>query len=114
MNLHSKFAKWAFSMVSGYNHEKYWRRREKVVNPASKTPFLLKLYYLFYVKKVDAKWKCTFGTNLNSGAKFASAPIFLHGPNGIIVGHDWSIGKNCTIAQRVTFVAGGGVKCLIM
>lgn len=31
-----------------------------------------------------------------------------HGPNGIIVGHDLSIGKNVTIFHQVTLAHGGG------
>lgn len=27
---------WLLSVMSGYNHEKYWKRRELVVNPLAK------------------------------------------------------------------------------
>ena len=33
-------------------------------------------------------------------------PLLPHGPNGIIVGHDAWIGKNCKIFQQVTIVEG--------
>lgn len=50
----------------------------------------------------------SFGTNLNAGAKFATFPNLPHGLNGIIVGHDVTIGFNCTIYQQVTIMHGGG------
>ena len=71
---HSKIWVKLFEFISGYHHDKYWRRRRKVVEKDSKTNTLLKLYYLFYIKRVDAKFHCTFGTNLNSGATFSTPP----------------------------------------
>lgn len=90
------------SWMRGYNHEKYWRRREKVVNPQNKTFILLKLYYLWYIKRVDSKWRCTFGTGLNEGAQFDSPPLMWHGPIGIVIGHNVHVGTNCRICQHVT------------
>ena len=97
------------AIIQHYNHDKYWRRRSIVTNPADKTNQLLKLYYLYYIKKCDAYHNCSFGTNLNSGAVFATPPHLPHGPNGIIIGHDVYIGRNCTIFQQVTIAHGGGV-----
>lgn len=103
------------SIIQGYNHEKYWHRREIVVDPA-KGNFLLKLIYLFYIKRVDARHHCSFGTNLNIGNSYVTPPNFPHGPAGIIVAPDVQIGANCRIYQQVT-ITGGGVKigdnCLI-
>lgn len=94
--------------IHGYNHKKYWHRREIVTNPANRTPILLKLYYLFWIKRVDARHHCSFGTNLNSGAMFETPPFLPHGPNGIICGHDIKVGSNCIIYHQVT-IAGGDV-----
>ena len=98
----NKLGKWILGFIQHYNHEKYWKRRAIVTDPNNKTPTLLKLYYLYYIKKCDAYHNCSFGTNLGAGAFFKTPPILLHGPNGII------IGKNCTIAQQVTISHGGG------
>ena len=95
-------------IVKGYNHEKYWLRRAKVVNPESRTPIILKLYYLFYIKRKDAKLHCSFGTGLNYGAHFEAPPFLPHGPHGIIVGTDVKVGSGCIIYHQVT-IAGGNV-----
>lgn len=94
--------------MKGYNHEKYWRRRAKVVNPQSRTPFVLKLYYLLYIKRKDAQLHCSFGTGLNYGAQFATPPFLPHGPHGIIVGYDACVGSGCILYHQVT-IAGGNV-----
>lgn len=94
--------------IHGYNHKKYWKRRSEVVNPLSKKPWILRLYYLWWIKRVDAKHHCSFGTNLNAGASFSSPPFLPHGPNGIICGHDVKVGSNCIIYHQVT-IAGGDV-----
>ena len=103
----NKFGIKIMSYLRGYNHEKYWRRREIVVNPENKTPLIIKLYFLFYIKRKDIKFGCSFGTNLNSGSKFLTPPRLPHGPYGIIVGHNWKIGANCIIYQQVTLAGGG-------
>lgn len=95
------------SMVSGYNHEKYWKRRTEVINPNSKVCALLRIYYLLYIKRVDCKHLCSFGTMYNNGAQFVTPPHLPHGPNGIIVGYDAKIGANVTIYHQVTIPAGG-------
>lgn len=107
----SRIGKYIMSIIQHYNHEKYWHRRTIVIDKDSKCPLLLKLYYLYYIKKTDARHLCSFGTNLNSGANFLSPPNLWHGPNGIIIGHDVTIGHNCTISQQVTITHGGG--CVI-
>ena len=103
------------SIIQGYNHEKYWHRRQVVVDP-NKGNFLIKLWYLFYIKRVDARHHCSFGTNINIGNMFATPPNFHHGPNGIIVAPDAQIGRNCRIYQQVTITGGGiiiGDDCLL-
>lgn len=106
-----KLGRVLLSWIQHYNHEKYWKRRDIVINPNDKTYLLLKLYYLYYIKRTDAYHNCSFGTNLNSGAYFATPPHLPHGPKGIIVGHDVRIGANSLIYQQVT-IAQGGVKIL--
>ncbi|WP_044137431.1 serine O-acetyltransferase [Bacteroides oleiciplenus] len=110
-SFHHKFGRVFLSWIQHYNHKKYWKRRAVVVNPQNKTNLLLKLYYLYYIKKTDAYHNCSFGTNLNAGAFFATPPYLPHGANGIIVGHDAYIGSNITIFQQVT-ISQGGVKIM--
>lgn len=107
----NKFGKFIMGLIQHYNHDKYWRRRIILINPNDKCPLLLKLYYLFYIKRSDAYNNCSFVTNLNNGATFKSPPILPHGPNGIIIGHDVTVGENCIIYQQVTITHGGG--CII-
>lgn len=95
------------SFIQGYNHNKYWRRGSIVIDSNSKVPFLLKLYYLYWIKRVDARHHCSFGTSLNFEAEFDTPPNLPHGPNGIFVGNDTKIGKNCTIFHQVTIAHGG-------
>ena len=83
-------------------------RREYVINQEFKNP-LLKLYYLYYIKKVDAYHNCSFGTNYNSGTIFKSPPLLPHGPKNIIVGYDLTIGFNLTLFHGVTLCHGGSV-----
>lgn len=73
-------------IIHGYNHRKYWRRRSVVIDPNNKTNIIVKLLYLIYIKRIDARHHCSFGTTFHSGAKFATPPFLPHGPNGIIVG----------------------------
>ena len=105
----SKLGRKVMSLIRGYNHEKYWKRRSIVVDPNNKTWIILKLYYLYYIKKIDSKFGCSFGTNLNSGSTFETPPFLPHGPYGIICGHDWHVGKNCIIYHQVTLAGGGKI-----
>lgn len=94
--------------VQHYNPEKYWRRREIVVDPTNKTPYLIKLWYLYYIKKCDAFNNASMGTDINQGAEFASRPSTPHGLNGIIIHLRAKIGKNAVIWQQVTIGSSGG------
>lgn len=102
------FQKKLLSWIHGYDHEKYWRRRSIVIDAENHTAILLKMYYLYWIKRVDAKHHCSFGTNLHKGASFSSPPQLPHGPNGIICGHDIKVGSKVTIYHQVT-IAGGNV-----
>lgn len=108
LSFNSRIGRRILSWIQHYNHSKYWHRRSVVTNPSDKTNVLIKLYYLYYIKKTDAYHNCSFGTNLNSGSYFSTPPRLPHGPNGIIIGHDLKIGCNCTICQQVTLAHGGG------
>ena len=72
----SNFGHFILSFVQNYNHKKYWARRNKVIDPSNKVPLLIKLYYLYYIKRTDAYHNCSFGTNLNSGALFSTPPNY--------------------------------------
>jgi serine acetyltransferase len=90
------------NIIQHYNHEKYWKMREEVVNPYSKLPKLIRIYYLFRIKEMDAFNNATMGTDLGKGAFFANPPILPHGLNGIIISPFAKIGENCTIFHQVT------------
>lgn len=107
-NLNNKLVGLGLILIKGYNQKKYWKRRAIVVNPNSKCNILKKLYFLYYIKRIDKKCNCSTGTNLNSGTTFASPPWCVHGLNGIFIGHDLTIGHNCTMYQQVTIMHGGG------
>lgn len=95
--------------INGYDHEKYWTRRSIVINSSSRANKLMKLYYLFWIKRVDAKHHCSFGTSYNSGSIFLTPPHLPHGPNGIICGYDAKIGEGVIIYHQVTIAAGNVV-----
>ena len=96
------FYTFMLGLIQHYNGKSYWKMREEVVNPNSKKSTLVRLWYLFRIKRSDAFANASMGTNLNSGAQFASKPNLPHHLNGIIISHYAKIGKNCTIHQQVT------------
>ena len=102
------FIRYIMGIVQHYNPEKYWNRREIVVDPNNKTSKLLKLYYLYYIKRCDAHNNASMGTDLNQGAVFETRPLLPHGLNGIIVHMKAHIGKNAVIWQQVTIGSSGG------
>ena len=100
------FSRFFLSVIQGYNHNKYWARRSKLIDPNNHTPLIIKLWWLLYIKRTDARMHCSFGTGLNYGAFFATPPHLPHGPQGIIVGYDVKVGKDCVILHQVTIAAG--------
>lgn len=92
--------------IKHYNHNKYWKIREEVINPDSKYPKLLRLYWLFRIKHSDAFNNASMGTGLGRGASFAEPPKLPHLLNGIIVSYGAKIGYHCTINQQVTIAEG--------
>lgn len=105
-----RLGRWILGIIQHWNPTKYWRRREYVVNPSRGGGGIVrKFVYLTWIKWIDAHHNCSFGTNINAGASFSSPPLLPHGPNGIIVGHSVSVGKNVRIYQQVTIAAGASI-----
>ena len=88
--------------IQHYNHEKYWKMRQEVVNPNSKKWLLTRIWYLYRIKRSDAFNTASTGTLLGGGAQFATPPNLPHHLNGIIISNRVKIGKHCTIFQQVT------------
>ena len=88
--------------IKRYDHDKYWKMRKEVVNPASKKLKVVRLFYLYRIKKMDAFNLSSMGTGFGWGAEFKSPPVLPHYLNGIIISHYAKIGSNCTINQQVT------------
>lgn len=102
-NLNGKFALFINQTLHHYNHNKYWKRRYKVVGkPKGLLNRLFRFYYLYYIKKCDAFNCASFGTDLGQGADFMSPPHLPHGPNGIVISKYAKIGNNCKIYHQVT------------
>lgn len=91
-----------YNLVKHYNSEKYWKMRSIVINPSSKVPRMIKMIYLYRIKRMDAFNNASMGTDLNHGAIFKSPPILVHGLNGIIISRYTIIGDRCEIYQQVT------------
>ena len=102
MNINGLFVKIMINILHHYNHEKYWKMRSEVINPNSKLPKIIRLYYLLRIKRTDAFNNASMGTNLGSGAIFETPPCLPHCLNGIIISHYAKVGKHCTIFQQVT------------
>lgn len=64
-------------LISGFDADKYWRRQFIVANPQAKVNPLLKAYYLLWIKRVDSKHNCSFGTSFNKGMRAITPPICL-------------------------------------
>lgn len=103
----SKMERLLRSRVQKYNHDKYWRFRQIVVD-STRGSRLGKLRRLYYIKRADAFNNASMGTHVNCGARFATAPHLPHGLNGIIVSHNAVIGADCTIFHQVTIGEGRG------
>lgn len=108
VNPHNYFIKKIMGIVQHYDPEKYWRRREIVVDKENKTPKIIKLYFLYYIKRCDAFNNASLGTDINQGAVFETRPELPHGLNGIIVHLRAHIGANAIIWQQVTIGSSGG------
>lgn len=90
--------------VQHYNPDKYWKMRGFVIseNNSGGGMKLLKYWYLYRIKRMDAYNNSSMGTNIGFGADFAGIPKFPHGMNGIIVSPYARVGKNAYIFHQVT------------
>lgn len=93
-------------IIQHYNHEKYWKLREIVIDKNNKTCKLIKMFYLLRLKRMDAFNCASLGTHLNMGPSFGSIPNMPHGIRGVYLTHNAKIGKNATIHQHVTIGEG--------
>ena len=68
----------------------------------TKTPLILKYYYMLYIKRTDAKNCACIPISLSSGPCFTTPPNLPHGINGIIIHPSVMVGSNVTILHQVT------------
>ncbi len=94
------------SITQHYNHKKYWKMREKLVN--KKGNLLARYIMLFRIKRMDAFNNASFGTHIDKSASFLTPPRLPHGIRGIFISHNAEIGKNVTIFHQVTIGEGNG------
>lgn len=92
------------AITQHYNHEKYWRMRNCLVN--KKGTKLKRIWFLYRIKRMDAFNGASFGTHLDKSAQFAGIPNLPHGIKGIIISHNAKIGRNATIFHQVTIGEG--------
>ena len=97
-----------YSLLFSYNEKKYWKLRQLVVDPECKKSKVVKMLWLIYLKRTEAKNAASMGTALNAGAVFETPPELPHGITGIFVAHGARIGKNCLILQNVTIGSSKG------
>ena len=97
-----------YALLFNYNERKYWKLRQMVVNPQCKKNKIIKLLWLIYLKRTEAKNAASLGTALNAGAVFQTPPELPHGITGIFIAHGAKIGKNCLILQNVTIGSSKG------
>ena len=94
------------SLVQHYDHETYWRLRDRITKRKGST--LSRLISLYRIKRMDAKNCASMGTQLEKSACFATPPNLPHGLYGIVVSRNAIIGKNATIYHQVTIGEGNG------
>lgn len=88
------------SIATGFNYDKYWNRRDRVFD--LKTPRILRAYYKFYLRRVDAKNGADINIIAENRDNFQSHPILPHGIKGIVIAGGVQIGNNVTISHQVT------------
>ena len=98
-----------YAWLFGYNEKRYWKYRQRIVNPSDPALVWLKMLWLVYLKRTEAKNAASLGTSINEGAIFATPPVLPHGITGIFVSHGAKIGKNCMILQNVVIGAGATI-----
>ncbi len=99
----AKLLKFMFHATRRYNHKKYWAMRYYIMEKSGGCfTTLIKIWYLYRIKRMDAFNNASFGTHLSKSAAFGSIPHLPHGIRGIFVSHDAVIGKDATIFHQVT------------
>lgn len=88
------------NLCSHYNDKKYWNMKSKLNN--KKTSKIIKIYYLFRMKKMEAFNCASLGNRLSGGSYFCEKPNLPHGIKGIFITDTSEIGENVTIFQQVT------------
>ena len=97
-----------YALLFGYNEKRYWKYRQKIVDPSCKAPKIVKYLWFIYLKRSEAKNAASLGTAVNTGAVFESPPNLPHGITGIFVSHGAKIGRDCTILQNVIIGSSKG------
>lgn len=99
--------------IMGYNHEKYWRRRDKIFD--KNTNSILKAYYKLYIRHINLKQNAdiNFCTN-NEKNNFLGRPFCPHGLNGIVIAGGAVIGKKCFLSHQVTIGRSNGLAPVIV
>lgn len=87
-------------IATGFDYDRYWHRRDKVFD--SKTSCIIRAYYKFYLRRVDAKNGADINIVTELGNNFQSHPILPHGIKGIVIAGGTKVGKNVTISHQVT------------
>lgn len=88
------------SIISHYNHNKYWKLKFKLYNAS--LPNVIRYFYMYKMKKMEAFNGASLGTRPDGGSIFTSTPFFPHGIKGIFISDYVHIGENATIFQQVT------------
>ena len=88
------------SQISHYNHDKYWKMKNRLQNGSvGKIKIAL---YVYKMKKMEAFNCASFGTREDGGSFFEGIPHFPHGIKGIFISDYVRIGKEATFFQQVT------------
>lgn len=95
------------SIVQHFEPNSYFSMRDKVVCSGGGAT-LYKILLLYRIKRMDAFNNASLGTHIGYGATFKEIPSFPHGIYGIIISHNATIGRNCTIYHQVTIGEGPG------
>lgn len=106
-----KLKKLIINHANSFNYEKYWTRHDRVFNP--KIPKMLKLYYLYWLRRMDIKHSAHIYRILDGKNNFASWPVLGHGLNGIVIAGGAQIGKNCYLSHQVTIGRSRGLAPII-
>jgi len=88
------------SILSHYNHEKYWKMKFKMRD--GKVGKIKSYIYAYKMKRMEAYNCAALGTRPGGGSYFKGMPHLPHGIKGIFVSDYVRIGEKCTIFHQVT------------